>query len=120
MTFQFSQSLGIFFKHYYGKITLEDISTSWDHIIQNHLIPADTKGFIVDYRNAVMNIPADDYKGIADYYKQHLEVFHDFKIAILTENPKNVVISMLVESRDDGYHSKPFSTMEAAVRWVLG
>jgi hypothetical protein len=120
VTFQFSPSLGIFFKHYYGSITLEDIRSSWEYIIHNHLIPAETKGFIVDYRNAIMNIPADQHPSIADYYKEHLEVFNNCKIGVLTENPQNVVISILVESKDEGYHSKPFSTMEAAVRWVQG
>ena len=119
VTIQFSPSLGIFFKHYYGIISLEDIRSSWEQIFYTDLIPSETKGFVVDYRNAVMNIPPGQHARIAEYYKEHLEVFNNRKIAVLTENPQNVVISILVESKDEGYQSKPFSTMEAAVRWVL-
>ncbi|MBE0651718.1 MAG: hypothetical protein IH595_12875 [Bacteroidales bacterium] len=119
VTFQFSHSLGIFFKHYYGNITLEDIISSWENIIDNHLIPAETKGFVLDYRNAIIKVSPGHSASIANFYKSHLEVFNNLKIAILTDKPENVVISILVESKDEGYQSKPFSTMEAAVRWVL-
>jgi hypothetical protein len=118
-SFQFSQSLGIFFKHYYGNISLEEINSSWEYIIENNFIPTDTKGFILDYRDAVINIPPNQSSGIADFYKAHLEVFGGFKIAIITDNPKNVVISYLVNAVDVGYQSKPFSTMQAATAWVL-
>lgn len=118
-SFQFSPSLGIFFKHYYGNISLEDINSSWEYIIENNFIPSDTKGFILDYRGAVINIPPNQSSGIADFYKDHLEVFGGFKIAIITDNPKNVVISYLVNAVDLGYQSKPFSTMHAATAWVL-
>ena len=118
-SFQFSPSLGIFFKHYYGNITLDDINSSWEYIIDNHFIPPGTKGFIMDYRGAVINIPPNQSTGIADFYKNHLDIFGGFKIAILTDNPKNVVISFLVKSVDKGYQSRPFSTMHAATEWVL-
>jgi len=118
-TFQFDSSLGIFFKYYFGPITLEDIGDSWEYVIENHLIPEGTKGFVLDYRNAVMNILPDKHPRIADFYKNNLDLYGNKKIAILTDNPHNVVISILVESKDEGYHSKPFSTMEAAIQWVL-
>lgn len=118
-TFQFSNSLGIFFKYYYGDITLEDIKNSWEYIIHNQAIPEETKGFILDYRGAVLNIPPIQSAEIANFYKSHLEIFGGLKIAILTDKPKNVVISVLVESKNEGYQSRPFSTMQAAIAWVL-
>lgn len=118
-TYRFSPQLGIFFKHYFGKIVIEDITSSWDYLIKNHFIPPETKGFVLDYRNAVMDIRTEQHTAIDNYYKNHLEVFKGLKIAILTENPQNVVITILVESKGEGYHSKPFSTMEAAIAWVL-
>ena len=64
-----------------------------------------------------MNI--NDYLLIADFYKSNLDVFGDSKIAFITEEPKDIVIPFLLETKDDGYHTKPFSTMVAAVQWVL-
>ncbi len=56
---------------------------------------------------------------IAEYYKKHLEIFRDQKIAIITRTSKDVIIPTLVESKDDGYSSKPFYTVDAALKWVL-
>ncbi|MGQ8336789.1 hypothetical protein ACUNWD_09580 [Sunxiuqinia sp. A32] len=41
------------------------------------------------------------------------------KIAIVTESPKDIVIPTLVQNEDDGYLSRPFSSIEAAIKWVL-
>ena len=56
---------------------------------------------------------------IADYYKNHLDIFNKRKIAIISENPKDIVIPYLVQTKDKGYISHPFSTIEGAVEWVL-
>ena len=115
----FDESNGILYKYYYGPITLEDIYSSWDYAINNNLIPKETKGFILDYRNATFNINIREHTGIGDYYKKHIDVFRDYKIAIITQNPKDVIIPTLVELIDDGYYSRAFYTPEAAIQWVL-
>ncbi|MCW3785374.1 hypothetical protein [Plebeiibacterium sediminum] len=106
-------------KHYFGPITINDIESSWEYAFQNALIPKETIGFIVDYRNASLHIRIDEYTAISNFYKKHLEVFGDCKIGVLTEVPRDVVIPMLVQSEDEGYSSKPFSTLESAIEWVL-
>lgn len=117
--YEFDSTSGILYKYYFGEITLQDITDSWDESIRDKLIPENTKGFILDYRNATFKISIAEYPEIANYYKRHLEVFGNKRIAILTENPKDVIIPMLVEEQDEGYESKPFSTLDAATRWVL-
>lgn len=117
--YQFDSSTGILFKYYYGLIRIEDIESSWEYAITNNLIPKETKGFILDYRNSNFNIKIDDHKAIGRFYKKHLDIFGNRKIAILTVEPKDIVIPILVQSDDDGYSSRPFSTLESAMEWVL-
>jgi hypothetical protein len=117
--YRFDSSLGILFKYYYGNIDLSDIISSWEYAFENNLIPKETKGFILDYRKATFKIEIEKHTSIADFYKNHIDVFGDFKIAILTEEPRDVVIPVLVKSQDEGYFSRPFSTLEAAIVWVL-
>jgi len=117
--FKFDSSLGILFKYYYGLISIEDIESSWEYAFENDLIPKDKKGFILDYRNSNFNINIKEHIAIANFYKKHIDVFGNYKIAILTENPRDIVIPVLVKSKDDGYCSKPFSTLEAAIDWIL-
>ena len=117
--YQFDSSLGILFKYYYGLITIEDIESSWKYAFENGLIPKEVKGFILDYRNSNLNINIAEHTAIADFYKKHIDIFGNFKIAVLTEGYRDIVVPFLVETKDDGYSSKPFSTLEAAIWWVL-
>lgn len=117
--YKFNNSLSILFKTYYGPITIEDIESSWVYAFENNIIPKVKKGFILDYRNSNFNIEIEDHILIANFYKKHIDIFGNYKIAILTENPKDIVIPILVEAKDEGYSSRPFSTLEAAIEWIL-
>ncbi|MGZ2369746.1 hypothetical protein ACXR6G_08160 [Ancylomarina sp. YFZ004] len=117
--YQFNSSLGILFKYYYGLITLEDIESSWEYAFENGLIPKETKGFILDYRNSNFNIKIEDHTAIANFYKRHINIFGNFKIAVITVEPKDIVVPMLVKLKDEGYSSSPFSTLESSIEWVL-
>jgi hypothetical protein len=118
--YQCDSSLGILFKYYYGLISIEDIESSWEYAFENGLIPKEAKGFILDYRNSNFNMKIEDHALIVEFYKKHLDVFGNLKIAILTEGSKDIVIPMLVSKEDDGYSSRPFYSLEAAIVWVLG
>lgn len=117
--YHFNSSLGVLYKYYYGDITLEDITSSWEHAFENNLVPKGVKGFILDYREASFDIKIEEHTHIADFYKNNLDVFGNLKIGIITEEPNDIVIPILVESIDDGYSSQPFTTHEAALEWVL-
>ena len=117
--YQYDSSTRILFKYYFGQISLEDIYSSWDFAIRTNLIPSGTRSFILDYTDASFDIKVKEYPKIGEYYKNHLEVFKNCKIAIITQTPKDVVIPALVETIDEGYYSKPFYTLDAAIDWVL-
>lgn len=117
--YEYDRDLGILFKYYYGLISIEDIESSWIYAFENNLIPKEVKGFVLDYRKSNFNIKIEEHVKIAEFYKKHLDVFGGFKIAIVTEDANDVVIPILVEEKDEGYISKPFSLFDAAVNWVL-
>ena len=117
--FFFDESTRIFYKYYYGKVSIEDIVSSWRYAIENELIPDEVQGFILDYRQANLDIPVGEYSKIGEFYRDHLNIFGNQKIAIITLNPQDIVIPMLVRTLDNGYSSKPFSTVENAVKWML-
>jgi len=118
--FEFDSKTGILYKYYYGSTSIDELIGSWDYGIANNLIPATAKGFILDYREASFCFSSSDWEKIPDYYRQHLNIFGNRKIAIITLNPKDIIVPFLVKRYDNGYHSEPFSTTEAATYWVLG
>jgi len=117
--YNFDHSTGILYKFYYGPITLEEIYSSWDYAIANNLIPQNTKGFILDYREAYFDIDLFEYPKIADYYRRHINIFKNQKIAIVTGSVKDIAIPSLVSTKDDGYQSKVLVTLESAIEWIL-
>ena len=117
--YRFDKSTRILYKTYHGSITLDDIFKSWDEVILKGLVPKETVGFILDYRGANFNIQIKEYTRIPDYYKQHLDIFGGLRIAIVTTSRKDIIIPTLVEFEDEGYYSRPFYTIDAAVNWVL-
>lgn len=118
-SYKYDDKSGIMFKSYYGLITINDIHSSWDEAINSKIIPDGTKSFVLDYREATFNFKVTESTKIAEYYRTHLDVFGNCKIAVVTQKPKDVVVPAIVETHDDGYLSKPFYTKEAAINWVL-
>ena len=109
----------IVFKSYFGLITVDDVKKSWLYAIAKNLFPAETIGFILDYRGANFDIEPGRHIEIPAFYRQHPDIFDNKRIAIVTENPDDIVYPMLIRLQDRGYESQPFSTMDAAIQWVL-
>ena len=115
----FDNTSGILYKNYFGDITIEDIIDSWEEAFRQHQIPKNIKRFILDYREASIRVKSTKHTDISDFYKQHPEFFKDARIAVVTDDPKDTVVTILVHEKDEGYSSLPFSTIEAAREWVL-
>lgn len=60
-----------------------------------------------------------EYLQIAEFYQRRIDIFIDLKIAIINDNPQDIVIPILVKTQEDGYMSKPFSIFKVAIKWVL-
>lgn len=117
--YKFDESTGILYKYYFGTITLDDIFSSWDKAISEKLIPTNTKGFILDYTKANFDIELNEVDKIPEYYRKHLDIFGNKKVAIITQTPESIIYPIMVEKKDSGYSSHPFYTLEAAIEWVL-
>ena len=116
--YSFDPSTRILYKDYFGTVSLEEIYHSWDFAITNNVIPNDTIGFILDYRKATFDFEIKLYGKIAEYYENHLQIFGGKKIGIISENPRDVAVLMLFKSKENGYLTKPFFTLEGAIEWV--
>ena len=117
--YEFDPATGIMFKIYLGPVTLADINESWIYAFENGLIPKETIGFVLDYRQAYFKLIDEVHAGIPVFYRKHLDIFGGKKIAIITESAKDIIVPILVEQEDFGYQSRPFSTKQAAIAWVL-
>lgn len=117
--YEFDEKSRIMYKFYYGPITIQHIQESWNWAASTNAIPDETVGFILDYRKASLDIEIDQLQEISKFYRLHPKLFKGKRIAIVTESHKDVVIPILVSEKDEGYRSRPFSTISAAIKWIL-
>jgi hypothetical protein len=117
--FNFDTTQKIFYKYYSGKVTYRDFESSWLDVIQNNVCPTETKGFLLDYREAILEVPMNEAKMIADFFLAHLNVFGNKKIAFIASTPEQIVLPVLLSEYDLNYQSRPFSTIEAAESWII-
>jgi hypothetical protein len=109
----------VVYKRYYGIISIEDITSSWNFAFGAKLFPEFTKRFILDYRLAQLDFNEEIHMQIASYYQEKLSVFRESRIAIIVTDPIFTAISVLFGTLDHNYLSKPFSTEKEALKWVL-
>jgi hypothetical protein len=119
INFNFEFQTGILTKRHIGEITILDIIDSWEWAFKTELIPDGTKRFLLDYREAIVHETLKSSESIVKFYHNNIDQFRDSKFAIVSENPKNVALSMLVQKQDSNYQSRPFSTIEKAIDWLI-
>ena len=117
--YEYDEFSGILYINFSGDLTVSDICSTWEYAFENNLITSKVKGFILDHRNSTLNFNTSDYQEIACFYRKNKEIFRNLKIGTITEDPKGVVIAILIESEGIGFPIKPFSTVGGAVNWVL-
>ena len=117
--FKYDSDTKIMYKIHYGIITAFDVITSWEWAFENSIIPQNTKLFLLDYQDAVLDNPTSISKAIVNFYHMNLDKFVNCKFAIVSSSSKNVATSMLIKKADKDYVSEPFSHIEKAIEWLL-
>jgi hypothetical protein len=117
--FNFDTTRKILYKQYSGIVTFNDFEISWLNVIQNNVCPTETKGFLLDYRKAILEDSLNEAHKIADFFLSHLNIFGNKKIAFIASTPEQIVLPMLLSEYDMNYQSRPFSTIEAAESWII-
>jgi len=102
-----------------GTITVDDIISSWKHILEQILILEKHKGVITDYRESdeLSTIKFEDTKDIKKYIEENFEVFKNLKLAVVIDSPK-IVVPILFMDDFPQLNMEIFSTMRAAKHWI--
>ena len=117
--YKYDDTNGILFKIYYNNISFETLKESWEHAFKNNVIPEGTKKFVLDYRETDIVMSADDVPKILEFYKKHIDIFQNAKVAIIIEEPDQSIIPMLFHIEEKDYITKPFHTVKSAVEWLI-
>ena len=108
----------IFYKNYFGEISLDDVINSWERLIRDKTIPEDTKRFIVNYKEAKILYQPKDAVFIANFYKKHNEIFAKSKVAAIMVTPDQTVFTHLLQLENINFEIESFYTQDAAKKWI--
>lgn len=117
--YYYEQSEGILYKTYIGPVNYAYFESTWKEAFTSGIAHEGIKRYIVDYTAARYDIKISEYIKIAEFYKEHIKFFQGARIAVIVASPHDIVIPILVETKDDGYASKVFTTVAAAKKWAL-
>ncbi|ELR71906.1 hypothetical protein C900_02145 [Fulvivirga imtechensis AK7] len=115
---EFDPQTRIFYKYYSGAIYMEDLIASWEDIIEKGLIPPNTRKFILEYSNGFLVAGPEASTEIAAFYQKHHAIFGGSKVALIMQNPDQVIFPILVNQEQSHVQFKPFYTLEGALEWV--
>lgn len=108
----------ILIRDFEGKVSVHEIIESWENIIENKLIKDSTTGIINNLSGCDLNMNMTSFSKLISYLKKH-EIFSRIKLAVVCDKPGTIIFPILGERKERDLKIKPFSTMEAAVDWVL-
>ena len=108
----------ILIKKFCGEVNVDTIIDSWIDMINQNLIMKTHKGVINDLVNCklIMNHPGFE-KLIAFLKSQKL--LRSLKLAVICDSPDKIVYPMLGESVEKELKIKPFTTIDAAINWII-
>lgn len=108
----------ILIRDFAGEVTVDEIIGSWKYLISNNMISDDTLGIINNLTNCDLQMDMAGFKDVINFMKTQ-DLLKKVKLAVICDDPKTIVFPALGEQKEDELKIKPFSTMNAAVDWVI-
>ncbi len=108
----------ILVRNFIGIVSAVDIIDSWKYLIQNNLLTETLLGIITNLENCELKMTMDSFKAVIEFMEQ-TEQLTKIKLAVITNNPKQIVFPSYVETKTKEMRVKPFSTINAAVEWIM-
>ncbi|MFB6341627.1 hypothetical protein ACE1ET_07885 [Saccharicrinis sp. FJH62] len=115
--FRFSK--GILYKAVEGIITKDLIFQSWNKVFDTIDTSHEIRGVIIDCSKGHFDIPVSMFTEVITFYKNLFDMHCNSRVAVITNNPGDAVLSILLESAVTYSNTKTFSTIEAAELWLI-
>lgn len=108
----------ILIREFQGQVNSAEIIRSWEYMLENKLITSELLGVINDLSGCVLNMNMEGFQDLLNFLKKHGNI-KKLKQAVISDTPGNIVFPTLAEIGEKELKIKVFSTIEAAVYWIL-
>ncbi|MCU4164690.1 hypothetical protein [Carboxylicivirga caseinilyticus] len=113
---RFSKSILI--RNFKGEVDVNEIIRSWEYLRNESLLTHQLKGVINNLTECDLVMDLNSFKLLMSYLNQH-ECFYSIKLAVVCDKPKSTVYPTLGAEKESKLKIKPFSTVDAAVQWII-
>ena len=108
----------ILFRSYAGVLTADTEIQMLQYAVDIGIINDRVIGMVIDVSKARFNMEPGDGLKIIDFCAS-IPVLAPLKYAIIVDTPDKIIFPLLGGIEREGHRLKPFSTEEAAVKWIL-
>ena len=108
---------GVIMRRFSGEVCFEDMIESWNRLLTSYPNLKQYKGILTNFLEADIKHEDNNLNGIVEFLKGYLDQLKDLKIAIVMDTPM-VTNTIIVGQRVKSLQIKPFSTVEAALKWI--
>jgi hypothetical protein len=107
----------VIIRYYHGEVRLEGILESWNTLFRNYKNLQDYKGIVSVFLDANVLHEDENLNVLVEYLRAYLDLLKDLRIAIVMDTPM-VTNTIIIGQKMKHLQIKPFSTEEAALKWV--
>ncbi len=107
----------ILIRKFYGDVTIKDLLSSLNYMINNTLINKNHIGIISDFNEAKFLAEQKDLLTLKSLFLKHSNILGHLKFAQIILTP-GIAQTMLFESKNPDVTTRSFSTMRAARNWL--
>lgn len=108
----------ILIRNFVNDVCVNDIIDSWKYLIENKLIDKSIKGVINNLTECNLFLDFNSFQILLSFLKEQ-ESLKGIKLAVICDTPGKTVFPILGGLETDELEIKPFSTVEAAVSWIM-
>ncbi len=108
----------ILIRDFKNVVTINEIIDSWEYLFEKNLITPKTRGIINNLTECELKMDLKSRTILFDYLNNK-EDLKRLKLAVICTSSKTIVFPTLAETEVDKVRIKPFSTVQAAVSWII-
>lgn len=108
---------GVIFRRFSGEVVFEDVLESWKKLVSTYPNLTGYRGIVTNFLDAEITHEDKNLNTLVEFLKAYIDKLRDLKIAIVMDTPM-VTNTIIVGQKVKSLQIKPFSTVEAAMKWI--
>jgi hypothetical protein len=107
----------ILYREFTEDSSFDEILNSFKEILEKKMLVDKTIGIITDIRGVKFEVNPFVFIRVTKFLKRNPEL-HNYKLAALTDSPKQVVLATIASKVSSRIKVKPFSTYDGCIKWM--